>query len=688
MKKIINYLGIIAASAFAFSACQKELTEVNYVTVSFTAEKINTESKTAVVEGGSFASYEWTTEDVGNIKLFTVEGGSIKAEVASPTITKNSATSLTISTTVPENSTTTFRAILCKPANYTGEGNNYTSRKPKVAGTQAPNGMAGYDPEADILVSDDLDVTVGTGEDVTGEMNMVFRRKVVINKMTLKNMVEGEKVSKVVITSDKNLTGYLNGEAMTGDRKTITLNYDDIAVPAGGQFPVYFVTMENTGQMLSIEVTTDQYIYTKAFASSIDLNLGEFTRFGVGLPAGVPNTTLSLPINDSMTWADNGLSESNEELVSSDLTDIKKGELKIYSTATKAYKGIGGLKLGSSSVVGSITTNDIDLSSAFYVAIDAKVYSTDGSFIQILVNGSEVYTSTALSSDYETYYVNCPAATSKSNVTISSVKGSKPRAYIKNLRIGAGEYVLPPSIDVTSANPIGVANTANSPTISYSINNPNGSSLTAALKNPSDTWISNIDCNTPGEVTFNVAAQEDGATARSAVIVLSYTGASNVEVTVNQAAGDGGKTEHTATLTIRSVSSLGATYDDDQGNTWNASSDAQGFTSNTSYLHAGSGNKTVSHVTLSTTAYSSADIKEVHVWAAAAASSGATTKIKIGGNLLGESGELSNTASSGGTEYYVVNSTPYSGTIEVVISRASATKKAIYFNQLTVVYEE
>ena len=146
--------------------------------------------------------------------------------------------------------------------------------------------------------------------------------------------------------------------------------------------------------------------------------------------------------------------------------------------------------------------------------------------------------------------------------------------------------------------------------------------------------------------------------------------------------------EKTATLQIRSVSSLAAAYTDDKSSSWSASSDAKSYTSNTSYLHAGSGSKSVSHITLTTTAYSTKSIKEIHVWAAAKASTGVTTKIYINNTLCGTSSELSNTASSGGTEYSITNSSDYSGEIKVVISRASAENAAIYFNQLTVVYED
>ena len=75
-----------------------------------------------------------------------------------------------------------------------------------------------------------------------------------------------------------------------------------------------------------------------------------------------------------------------------------------------------------------------------------------------------------------------------------------------------------PVINVTSANPMAVANDAGSGTITYSISNPTAATLTAALKVqvPAVDWITNIDYGTAGSVTFDIANQETDAAARSA----------------------------------------------------------------------------------------------------------------------------------------------------------------------------
>lgn len=521
MKKIIYATGILAAVALSFSACQKEQ-EINeepqsgkLVTVSFTAEKAGTETRTGIANEGTTVSYEWTEEDANNIKLFTVsntDSGETLTQVSDPDVTVT-ATKLTISAQVEANATYTFRAVIA--GTWTNDG-----KKPRIDVEQSPS-STGYDPNADVLVSNDVDVTVGESETTTGELPMAFERKVVINKMTLLNMTAGEKVSKVVISSDKNLAGTL-----TGDKDAITVNYSDAEVPSSGEFPVYFVTIPNEGQTLTVEVTTDQKVYSKTFASTINFILGQFTKFKVNLPAGVANTALSLPLEDPMTWAITGGDDETSELQVSALTAMQ-GTKKIYDSATKAFKGGTGLKLGTSSVNGSITTNPIDLSSNFYVTIDAKTYGTDNSQLTVSVDNN-VIKSVDLTGDYQTYNINCPAATNASKVTIG-VAGK--RGYVKNLQIRSGGV---PEISVTSNNPIEVGNSASSQEITYSIINPSsGVSLTASTE---ANWITNLSVAT--SVTFDVAAQEQGDPYREAIITLSYEGAPSVNVTVQQAAGE------------------------------------------------------------------------------------------------------------------------------------------------------
>ena len=554
MKRILYTFGAFAAAALALSACQKQevsLPENDLVTVTFTAEKAGLDTKTASVEGTDVVTFIWTDEDLANIKLFSVgedaEGKETLNVVANPTITKVSDTKLTIAAKVAPNATYTFRAVL------SGKWTN--KNHPRLSESQNPS-VSNFDPTADILISDDMEVTVGAaneGEETvaTSAYEMIFRRPVVVNKMTLKNLKVGEAIDKVVITSSVDIAGYVYSDSKTavGDKKTITLTYNKaVTVPEGGQFPVYFTTIPGTGHSLTVEVTTDQFVYTKSFAEgkSVDFNLGQFTKFNLALPEGVANTALTLPFTDDFSWQ----TETGENGLSS----VGVG----YSDYQNVYEGkaSGVIRLGKSSEVGYLTTKEIDLSSAFYVVVSARAYNAnDNSKIKVTVDGETTQTASTAMTSTETFtdfIFNFPAATNKSKVTITT---DTKRAVLTDFQIISGTYVFPPVINVTTDNPMAVENTASSQTIEYTIDNPTTASLTAST---TASWISNIDYATSGQVTFNVAAQETGATARSGVITLSYTGAPDVEVTVNQAAGEGGTTIKTLSISSADVVSSSA----------------------------------------------------------------------------------------------------------------------------------
>ena len=272
MRKFFYTLGTIAAVVFALTSCERQEIsnpDDNLVTITLKADKAGIDTKTAADEGDKVVSYLWTEEDESNMKLFIVGVENDKetlSEVESTVVNISSDNKiLAITATVPANSV--VRAVL--------SGAWTSSQKPKVNANQRPL-VDNFDPNADILVSEDV---------VVSELNndlLTFHRPVTVSKMTLKNMVKGEKVYEVIISSENHLTGYCNNDSMTGQEKSITLSYDDVAVEENGEFPVYFVTMPNEGHTLKVVVKTDQYNYTKTFGT-LDFIIGYFAKFGVNL---------------------------------------------------------------------------------------------------------------------------------------------------------------------------------------------------------------------------------------------------------------------------------------------------------------------------------------------------------------------------------------------------------------------
>ena len=276
MKKL--YFALVALAALSLSSCQKDqevnVPEKNMVTVTLVADRAGDETKAAAVEGEEKVTFKWTEADKSNLKLFQVgvdsDGKEALTEVENPTINVSTDNKiLTITATVEEN--TTLRAVVA--------GDITDKKKPKVLVNQSP-ATDNFDPNTDVLVADDVTVS---GKN---ELSLTFRRQVVIAKMTLKNMVEGEKVNKVTISSESHLTGYYEyaDAKMIGQNKEITVKYDDVEVGASKEFPVYFVAMPNEGHTLTVTVKTDHYTYTKEFGNgAINFSLGGFARFGVNM---------------------------------------------------------------------------------------------------------------------------------------------------------------------------------------------------------------------------------------------------------------------------------------------------------------------------------------------------------------------------------------------------------------------
>ena len=118
-------------------------------------------------------------------------------------------------------------------------------------------------------------------------------------------------------------------------------------------------------------------------------------------------------------------------------TAITTSKFPNFSGATaKAYTSkYGGIKLGTSSAVGYITSKSLDLSSSFTVQIDACKYGSDSGNITVTVgsvtktiNNSEL----GAAGSFKTFTLSFDAATANSTVKIAT---SSKRAYIDNVVI-------------------------------------------------------------------------------------------------------------------------------------------------------------------------------------------------------------------------------------------------------------
>lgn len=437
-----------------------------------------------------------------------------------------------------------------------------TGAKVDIPANQNPTASS-FDGSADVMVSKQFNVAAANPT----INDLQFARLGAIVKLVLKDnesLLAGEHPSTVSLSAASplagrvvvNMTEQSISEPYYNPSSTVTANYTaGTKYEINGTNATWLIVAPQTlaeGSTITVAASTESFSISKAItvpAGGIELASGKVTTLNIGLSSGniESSSGQALPFNDNFSWqtgtGSSGLTYESDPAIPS----------AKYSAYDWIYAGgaSGVIRMSKSGETGYLTTVELDLSSAFYVHINSKYWSDSDAthlFVSVDDGAAEDITLTA---DYADYYINFAAATSKSKVKITTT--ASKRAYFRAIDVISGTYVAPPVINVTSDNPMAIDNTASSQTITYSVSHPTEAALTAVLQDPSDTWIDNIDYSTPGEVTFDVAAQGSGDPERSAVIVLSYTGAEDVEVTVNQAAGAGAVVSKTYTITWNST---------------------------------------------------------------------------------------------------------------------------------------
>ncbi len=362
---------------------------------------------------------------------------------------------------------------------HSSAGVSANGAKVDLPAIQTPTASS-FDGAADLMVAKKFTVP-SDSKTVEG---LQFKRLGAIVKLVLKDvdgvMTGVQHPSSVSITAETNLAGkvYVDmvnqklGELYANCAKTVEAQYTpSTQYELDGSGAAYIIVYPQTipaGAKLAVEATTEGYAIKKEItvpSGGITLEGGKITTINVSLTSSHITEEASgaaLPFTDDMAWADNGSTDDGADISSSISTE--SGGL--YSSASKVFKGKGGLKLGSGSAAGSITTKELNLRGKFYIAVECGKYGTDSGKLLISIDGENV-----LEGDFskELHYVNIPAGTysSKSKVTIAT---SSKRGYLYSVNIKDGSYE-----DSGSAPAI--------TSISSSAITPSGATLTATFQN-------------------------------------------------------------------------------------------------------------------------------------------------------------------------------------------------------------
>ena len=402
-----------------------------------------------------------------------------------------------------------------------------------------------FDGAADILIAKPESVDMSDENPTISAMR--FKRMTGVLSIVLvdsNNLLDGN-IKEAKLTVAKPLAGnveldLVNGTAeLAGDNAatTITAVYDEPIDATALHFSVYPQMLEK-GSELKLEVVTDtnlSFNRTINIPEDVDIPARKITTIRIA----VDNVVYSLPFIDDLTWASDGL-------VGDSTTDLKATDYNRYAEFSKVYKSVNGLKLGSSSDIGSITTANIDLSKDFSVIVYAKLYNDKSSSLAVSVGG-ETQTAT-LKSEFDYYVFKFNAQNDPNQVVIATQNLSEKRCYIRRIDIIEGhEFTIPASLSVTSEAVMSFGGDGGNGTITYSVEHPvQGESVSASTDGVE--WIKDFqiqgnesDDEIFGEVSF-VVEPNPNDTEREATIKLSYPSAADKYVTIKQsAAGDEAK---------------------------------------------------------------------------------------------------------------------------------------------------
>ena len=591
MKK---YLLIALVSLFAFASCSKESSEApevntdKTVNLTFTSKRPQLKSDTKTAWDAASSSIFWSTGDkirvgytlngdwmgqssAGSAKFYTSDAVSIDLDNQSlgtfkvPISGSNFADPKT-------SGSYQFYAIYPSSILTSTSVSNPSAQSITVPTTQTLESGT-FDSRADILVGQSSAMALEGLP--TDPISLSWTRLVAHADLTFSNLafVGTEIVNKITLTfnEDAKVAGAVSvnipaGTAGTGSSNVLELSSSTGISSSSSSFEAWACVLPVTFTSLNVEIKTDKATYTKSISG-----------FGSRTFKKNARNTLTINMNEAIRTEISGQLVANGYYVVS-----YNNKMMTVGTEGNAYRGYADKNTEdpSSDAIWAITY--VSSSGAYTihsVSVDKDLYgSTSSNSTLSFSSGSNLtnlFEIEKTDSESTTYKISPKEGSRHLGYNISSPRfaiyvGSDQLPIAIDLT--SVTYVPDPVINVTSDNPMSVANTASTGTIQYTIDNPTSATLTAST---TASWISIINYGT-GTVTFDVAAQESGATARSGVITLKYTGAPDVDVTVNQAAGEGGSSITTLTNANIKAAGAGATgysswsLKDDNNNSYSA----------------------------------------------------------------------------------------------------------------------
>ena len=433
-KKIFRFFAGAALAGVAALACSREAMdpaeEMNSATtrtVVFRAMGSQTKAQFGQKEGETWPTL-WTSND-SEVKLSLNYGSATAAAVTTSEDFRSATFSATIDFSefsAPYTYYSVSPSSVAKALSPSRE-----AWKVSIPSVQTPS--TGSPDESALIIASTSDTYQDA--DAASNVDLYFNHLTAYGCISLTGLdLSGQTVKAVEITATEPFVGDWYWKCVShelidyGASSTLTINTNHADNVWFGCAPV-----DMSNQVWNVSLITDAGTYSKLVlfegdnyqlqpgvvaVLSVDMSVDtDFTAAGSG-GSGGDVVVLSEEFDNSTT------SDSSSAFSSSKFSNFSGSTDKAY---TSKY---GGVKLGSSSASGYITSKSLDLSSCFTVTLNVLQYGYDTGKVQVTVGDvtqeiTPTTTDTAYSLDFD-------AATSTSTVKIGT---STKRAYIDNVII-------------------------------------------------------------------------------------------------------------------------------------------------------------------------------------------------------------------------------------------------------------
>ena len=532
MKQFMKSFALLAVAALGLSACNDDKlvpdngnADGKFVTVHFGAE--------AVIEGATKATL--TTEDEKTFKSAWENGDALSVEYISPETTDNKIITATWNGTSFEakglpNETGAWDYTACYPK--PDEKDSHID----FGGARTQKGSA-YNSIYDVMIGNKSTKNSAAGKDDDGK-DVVFNmtRKTAIAYFHLTGGPADEEVVSATLSVEGGFIAsqhaYISNFAFapTKDLTDITITFDAGTAPKASDFQLWYnvlpttytkmtLTVETTGHTMTISRTAeDMYLDGKLYKVVKDIPADKWVKKGGETPE--PTVYVwDLSINSTSEASENQIGWTN------DAADMLCVRAENGTAANNYYPGTSGKSYTSTRFYKNSTlsiTPKVGKSLCYYV-----FEATSDSYAKALANS--IWTNATASVDAANAKVVYIVATDPAEAVSAIIGGT---CGFTKVECHKDALSLTPVIKPASTS-ITVPSNGGEQHITYTILYPeDGKALTAVSSET--TWITSINCETAGTVSF-VAEANEGA-ERTATITLSYPGAEDVVVDVKQGA--------------------------------------------------------------------------------------------------------------------------------------------------------